>query len=373
MNQIKTSTIVELKKFIDDKTFKKIFIIAGNQSYNLSGLKKFFLTIKNKNIKFFFKVRPYPEYSELMQITKNIELFSPDLIIAAGGGSVMDYAKIANVINPNSSLVENIKNSSCKLKKENRKLLAIPTTAGSGAEVTSNAVIYINGIKYSIEGELIKPDYFFLIPDFIIGASSKIKASAGFDAIAQAIESLMSRKSNGDSVEFAKKSLNLSLKHFISFVMKPNQENTCAMSLAANLSGKAISISKTTAPHAVSYPFTALFNISHGHAVSLTLSKFMIFNFKKISYSNVDFDLNNRFNILFDLTKTKNIEDFNSFLINTTKEANLETNFKKLGIDINSSISKILTDINDQRLSNNPVIVDKEIVKKILLDSSESI
>ena len=73
MNQIKTSTIVELKKFIDDKTFKKIFIIAGNQSYNLSGLKKFFLTIKNKNIKFFFKVRPYPEYSELMQITKNME------------------------------------------------------------------------------------------------------------------------------------------------------------------------------------------------------------------------------------------------------------------------------------------------------------
>ena len=52
------------------------------------------------------------------------------------------------------------------------------------------------------------------------------------------------------------------------------------MSLAANLSGKAISISRTTAPHAVSYPFTSLFNISHGQAVALTLSKFLEYNYK---------------------------------------------------------------------------------------------
>ena len=98
MNQIKTSSTNDLKKFIDDKSFKKIFIIAGNQSFNLSGLKKFFQDVKDKNIKFFFKVNPYPEYEELIKITKEIELFSPDLIIAAGGGSVIDYAKIANVI-----------------------------------------------------------------------------------------------------------------------------------------------------------------------------------------------------------------------------------------------------------------------------------
>ena len=139
------------------------------------------------------------------------------------------------------------------------------------------------------------------------------------------------------------------------------------MSLAANLSGKAISISKTTAPHAVSYPFTALFNISHGHAVSLTLNKFMIYNFKNSHSSSVDFNLKERFNTLFYLTKTKNIEDFNSFLLNITKEVKLENDFNKLGIDINSSISKILTDINDQRLSNNPVTLDKEIIKNLLI------
>ena len=87
--------------------------------------------------------------------------------------------------------------------------------------------------------------------------------------------SIISRKSNDQSVSFAEKSLDLSLKYFTDFLSNPNNQNTCAMLLAANLSGEAISISKTTAPHAVSYPFTSLFNISHGHAVSLTINKFI--------------------------------------------------------------------------------------------------
>ena len=72
------------------------------------------------------------------------------------------------------------------------------------------------------------------------------------------------------------------------------------MSLAANLSGKAINISRTTAPHAVSYPFTAHFGISHGHAVSLTIEKFLKFNYDKINYSNSNFDLNKRYENIFD-------------------------------------------------------------------------
>ena len=92
------------------------------------------------------------------------------------------------------------------------------------------------------------------------------------------------------------------------------------MLLAANLSGEAISISKTTAPHAVSYPFTSLFNISHGHAVSLTINKFMIFNYKNIHSSNVNFDIMERYKILFKKTKSNNINEFDLFLKNLKKK-----------------------------------------------------
>ena len=92
--------------------------------------------------------------------------------------------------------------------------------------------------------------------------------------MAQALESIVSKKSNNQSIDYALKSLKISTNSYISFLKDPNMKNATEMSIAANLAGKAISISKTTAPHATSYPFTSLFNISHGHAVSLFLKNF---------------------------------------------------------------------------------------------------
>ena len=369
MQNFNISSKKELKKFIENKGFKKILILAGKRSFNLSGLKNFFSEVKSNELKFYFKEKPFPDYEELLLIINEINRYSPDLIIAAGGGSVLDYAKIANVINQEDNLNEKIISNNYKLKNNNRKLIAIPTTAGSGAEVTANAVIYINNVKYSVEGQLIKPDDFFLIPDFIKGASNKIKSSAGFDAISQSIESLISLKSNDDSVKYATRSLEISLKYFLNFLSNPNLENTSAMAFAANLSGRAISISKTTAPHAVSYPFTSLFNISHGHAVSLTLDKFMTFNYKNLKKNKSNFDLKKRYEILFNLSKSNNIEEFQFFLNNLQKKAQLENNFTNLGININNSIDRILNDVNEQRLSNNPIQIDKQIIKKILIEN----
>jgi alcohol dehydrogenase class IV len=362
------STKKDLELFISKDNFKKIFVLAGPTLFKLSGLESFFKIIsKEKKIKYFFKKKSIPEYSELIAIIKEMENFSPDLIIAAGGGSIIDYGKIANVLQNEKYLDRKIINSEYKLKKSLSKLLVIPTTAGSGAEVTSNAVIYIKKIKYSVEGELIKPDFFFLIPDFINGSSNAIKSSAGFDAISQAIESLISKKSNDESVGYAKKSLEISLEYFLKFLKNPSYENICAMSIAANLSGKAINISETTAPHAVSYPFTSFFKINHGHAVALTLNKFIKFNFKNIKDANCNFNLNDRYKILFEITKTKNIEDLDLYIEKIKYVAELETSFDKLGIDIKSTMPRILSGINNQRLLNNPVKIDTETIKKVLL------
>ena len=180
-----------------------------------------------------------------------------------------------------------------------------------------------------------KPDLFFLIPELVIGASPKIKSSAGFDAIAQSIESLISKKSNNRSVDYAEKSLRISLKYYLDYLNKPNKENTSAMCFAANLSGKAISISKTTAPHAVSYPFTSIYNISHGHAVSLTLNKFLKFNYKAMLSANCNFNLKDRFKIMFDISKSNNMDSFDSYLNNLKKNAKLEDNLSKLELIFN--------------------------------------
>ena len=361
------NSIQDVTKFINDKSFKKIFLLCGKNSFVNSGAEKLFdRNINKRDIQFFFKTSKIPNLDELIEIIKEIKIFKPDLILAIGGGAIIDYAKIANLVDDRPDIANLIINYSYPLKNKYAKLAVIPTTAGSGAEVTSNAVMYVNGVKYSFESELLIPDYFFLVPEFLISAPNNIKASSGFDAIAQALESLVSKKSNSKSIEYASKSIKISLDSFISFLNNPSFKNASEMSIASNLAGKAINISKTTAPHAASYPFTSLFNISHGHAVSLFFENFFKFNYDNLDKSETSFDLKKRFELIFNLFDVKNINDFNSKISIIKKKALLEDNLKILNININQSSEQIIKGINLLRLGNNPVkLIDKDIIKII--------
>ena len=363
------NTKEDIKKFIDDKSFNKIFILCGKKSFITSGAENLFKKLINdKEIKLFYKNSELPILEELIDIINEIKKFKPDLILGVGGGAVIDYAKMANVVDVRPDLENLIINYSYPFKKKNTKLAVIPTTAGSGAEVTSNAVIYVDGIKHSFESELLIPDNFFLVPEFLISAPNKIKASAGFDAIAQALESLISKKSNDQSVNYASKSLRVSINSYISFLNDPNIKNATEMSIASNLAGKAINISKTTAPHAASYPFTSLFNISHGHAVGLFFERFFKFNYDNLEKSETSFDLKQRFELIFNLFDVKNINDFNSKIILMKKKAKLEDNLEILNINVKKSSEKIIKGINLLRLGNNPVKINEKDILKIILD-----
>ena len=201
----------DLYKFFKSKKIKKVFVLTGFNSYKKSGADKIInKALETKESFFYFKKKFYPEVEELKDIIFKLCKFKPDIILAVGGGSVIDYAKIANLFNPIKKIERDILNSNFNNLKKNFKLVVVPTTAGSGAEVTSNAVIYIKEKKYSVESEKLKPNYFFLIPKLVIVANKKIKSSAGFDAISQSIESIISKKANSKSIVYAQKSLELS-------------------------------------------------------------------------------------------------------------------------------------------------------------------
>ena len=367
MNQILDLKLTEdLKDFLYNLRFKKIFILTGKKSFFVSGANKIITPlIKGKIYKIYFKKKLFPEINELKEIIDEIRKFNPDLIVAVGGGAVMDYAKSANCLENNSELSEDIVNFRCRFKKK-AKLCAIPTTAGSGAEVTDSAVIYVNKTKYSVEDKSLKPDSFFLIPKLVIGNPKKLKSCAGFDAISQSIESIISAKSDTKSLFFAKKSLKLSFKNYLNFVKRPNLENSTNMCIAANLSGKAISITRTTAPHAISYPFSSLYNVSHGHAVSLTLNQFLKFNYNFMKFSRTKFDLNSRYKILFKISNTNSIYELDKYLNYLKKNTGLEGSLKKLNINIKKDFNKIIKGVNLLRLSNNPVQIEKKDLKEIL-------
>ena len=355
---IQINNILSTNKVFKDKTIKKILIVSGENSFYKTGAKKIFDDIlKDKEVFVYLKKTKLPEFTELRNIIKFKNKFNPDLIVAIGGGCVMDLAKVSSVIHSIDNLKKKVINSD--LEKKKIRLLAIPTTAGSGAEVTSNAVIYINNIKYSVEGDKIRPDFFCLIPKLLLSSGLRLDATAGFDAISQGIESLFSVKSNKESLFFAKKSLKILLDN-TSFFSSKNILNAHQMAIGANLAGKAINISKTIAPHALSYSFTTMYGVPHGHAVSLSLNRVLKFNFYNQSKAISKYDLKKRYDILFKVTKTKNIEDLDNYLERLKKKLNLEQSFNKLGINFKSDSSRIFSQVNEQRLKNNPVKLSKK-------------
>ena len=111
----------DIKKFINDISFRKIFVLCGKKSFVTSGAEIFFKeSLNNKETKLFYKNSELPILEELIDIINAIKDFKPDLILAVGGGAVIDYAKIANVVDVRDDLADLIINYSYHLKRSIR-------------------------------------------------------------------------------------------------------------------------------------------------------------------------------------------------------------------------------------------------------------
>ena len=109
----------DVKYFLNDSSFKKIFVLCGKKSFVTSGAKIFFKELLNKKeTKLFYKNSELPILEELIDIINAIKVFKPDLILAVGGGAVIDYAKIANVVDVRDDLADLIVNYSYPFKKK---------------------------------------------------------------------------------------------------------------------------------------------------------------------------------------------------------------------------------------------------------------
>lgn len=355
--------IKNLKRFLHKKNNKKIFIICGKRSFLKINGKSFLdkkITKKSK-IYYYFKISNNPDYDELKTIVSKINKFTPNLIIAIGGGCVMDYAKSANVL-----AFENKSNVELDKKFNNKfcRLICIPTTAGTGAETTPSAVLYVNNKKTNISGPAVKPDYYFFEPKFIKYNNNYTIASSGFDTLSQSIESILSIKATQQSIYLAKKSINLSINNLINFYEKKKISNAINLITAANLSGRAISISNTGVPHALSYIFSSNFKLSHGHSVSLNTLKVIKFNFLHKKKSKL---LEKRLNIIFKIFSCNDYYDFEKKIKFILKKINLEQNYKNLNISENRLL-KLKKFISKKRLENNIIKLNSKNIDQILFN-----
>jgi alcohol dehydrogenase class IV len=201
-----------------------------------------------------------------------------DAVVAIGGGTALDIGKSAAIFATQDQGSVSYLRTNLPLRPRNCLLVLVPTTAGSGSEVTSFCTIYVDGIKKSLDDPLVLADYVIADPNLLTHLPPRIAASAALDALCQAIESFWSVRSTWRSRQLAAQALRLTLAHLKTFCSKPTSNDRTAMARAAILAGKAINITRTTAPHAVSYAPTSVFGVPHGHACALTLPGFLRYN-----------------------------------------------------------------------------------------------
>ena len=280
----------KLSDIISSIRVKKIFLVTGHSSYIQSRAEKLLLPVlKDYSITYFNDFSANPKLEDIKKGIVTYEKIKPDFVIAIGGGSVIDMAKLINILSVQNGRPEDYIKGKKQIIKKGRPLLAIPTTAGSGSEATQFAVAYIGKKKYSLDHKYILPDYVVLEPKLTLALPPKTTASSGIDALSQAVESYWSVNSNAESKQYSVKAIKLILKNlFLAYKNGNSIKARANMLKAANLSGKAINITRTTAPHALSYVLTSYFGVDHGHAVGIFLGDLLVLNSGANGQNTVD-------------------------------------------------------------------------------------
>ncbi len=220
-----------------------------------------------------------PTYMQAQQIIDTFRESGADRIIAVGGGSVMDIAKLASIMEDGLTVKELLDNPLAGKKKV--AAIMIPTTAGTGAESTPNSIVAVpeKELKVGIVNPEMVADYVILDGTMIKRLPFSIAAATGVDAMCHAVECFTSNKANPFSDLFALEAARLIFENIERACMDQDAlEAKSNMLRAAFYGGVAIAASGTTAVHALSYPLGGKYHIAHGVSNAILLLPVMHFN-----------------------------------------------------------------------------------------------
>lgn len=346
------SSADEIKKHIEAWHAKKPMIVCDS-AFGFLKASDAIRAAVGENAVWFDKVRPNPLYEDVVEGIKSFNENKCDYIVAVGGGSAIDTAKAIKLY----SLDDSDEHLNCAHRFNAAPLLAVPTTAGTGSESTRFAVAYYNGAKQSITHDSIVPNCAVLDASLLVTLPDNQKKSTVLDALCQAIESMWSVNSDDESAEYAKKAIDLIRDNYESY-LSGNADAAEKISVGANLAGKSINITQTTAAHAMSYKVTSLFGIPHGAAVALCMPAVWKFNEENISRCNDkrgESHLKNVFAMLKEL-----IGGVDGF-VNICKALNMPA---APACDA-EKLETLVKSVNPVRLSNNPVTPTEDELKSM--------
>ena len=306
------------------------------------------LSKKLGNCRVFDKVSPNPDAEEVNLCAKEVRGGKIECIAALGGGSVIDLAKAASLG------IEDIRKYTAEKSKVS--VIAIPTTAGTGSEVTNVAVISDRkkGSKMPLVSDSFYPEYAIIDPSLTYSLPPRVTAVSGIDVLCHAVEGYWSKNHQPICDSMAFQAIKLVFDYLPRAYKNGNDtEAREKMAEASLMAGLAFSQPKTTASHACSFPLTSIYGIPHGEACGLTLDFFTRINEK-----------DPRTRSLIMALEFTDVNTFADKIFDLKQKIGLRTGLKDLNLS-KENINELIQKSKHPNLLNNPVVITDEILLKL--------
>ena len=274
------------RKITEECVGKKVLIICSSTAYNryskdpeLSALFSF------SSVTFEHNFESNPSLTDIIEISNKYRDSSLDLIIGLGGGSAMDVAKIASVsipaIKKGIHIDDLLKDSNLFSRFKEIDCIQVPTTAGTGSEVTPFATVwdYERQQKKSLSHPVMYAKKAFIDPDFLSQVPLEVAVSTGLDALNQAFESIWNVNANEFTRPLSRRAAELTLQTLpLIDEISTSAELREKLATASLFAGLAISQTRTSICHSISYPLTLKYGIQHGMACVFSMLEVYKYN-----------------------------------------------------------------------------------------------
>ena len=373
------------------ENISRVFIVTDKTMVKLNNIEKITSCLKRRNCcyEIFSDVSPDPDVSTVFEGLKLLNKFNPDTIIAFGGGSVIDAAKGIWLFSGDSNIefkqlrtkFMDIRKRICKFPKFHRNInfIAIPTTSGTGSEVTSFAVITDKekNIKYPLADYSLTPDVAIIDPQFVLSLPKTAVADTGMDVLTHAIEAYVSTMASDYTDGLCVQAVKLVNEYLRSSFNVGDSVSREKMHNAGCIAGMAFTNAFLGLNHSMAHKLGAEFNISHGRANAIKYNSCLPTKFTCFpKYKNFIADI--KYAYLSEIigekgnTKEESISNLIGWINQLNKNLSIPSSLKELGIDEKEFLNKVehLSELahEDQCTGTNPRFPLIEEIKEIYLN-----
>lgn len=256
-------------------------VVSASQAAR-AGLEDFLRRREDEGWLWLRGVDPNPTEETVQRALAAARAHGIDGLVAIGGGSAIDLAKAVSALwglpglEAAPAVLDAVARKAYKDNAANAlPIIAVPTTAGTGSEVTQWATVWgaADGAKYSVDAPCLLPAEAWIVPELTLSLPPRLTLATGLDAVAHASEAYWSRHSNPLVQSVAVRAIESMVRWLPEALKAPGDlALRTRLSTGALLAGFAFSRTRTTACHSISYPLTAMFGVEHGFAAALTLA-----------------------------------------------------------------------------------------------------